>query len=49
MSLSKEEYAEMLDFGEVKYAMGYKDGYVSGIVTGALLASIAFLISNISR
>ena len=49
MSLSKEEYAEILDFGEAKYTMGYKDGYVSGLVTGALLASIVFLISNVSK
>jgi hypothetical protein len=47
MSFNLEQKQAILEYGEAKYAMGYKDGYISGILSGGLLSIIGFLAINL--
>jgi hypothetical protein len=47
MTMNDNERQAVLEYGEGKYDMGYKDGYISGIVCGALLSTIAILAYRI--
>ena len=37
----------IIEYGEAKYAIGYKDGYVAGVVTGILCSVCIMTISLI--
>ena len=37
------------EYGEAKYAIGYKDGYMAGIVSGILVATCTMIIISITK
>jgi hypothetical protein len=43
MSFNIEQKQAILEYGEAKYTMGYKDGYINGILSGGLLSIIGIL------
>ena len=49
MSITDEQSLAIIEYGEGKYRMGYKDGCVSGIICGILLSGITFLICSATK
>ena len=43
-SFNIEQKQAILEYGEAKYTMGYKDGYISGVLSGGLLSIIGFIV-----
>jgi hypothetical protein len=49
MGITEEQRQAIIEYGEGRYQMGYKDGYVSGIICGILLSGITFLIFSTTK
>jgi hypothetical protein len=49
MGLSADQKQAILEYGEAKWAQGYKDGYISGLICGVLLGTITYLTVYIVR
>ena len=47
--ISEDQKQAILNYGEAKYSLGYRDGYVSGIITGVLLSSICLVMSELVK
>ncbi len=49
MGLTDEQRQAIVDYGEGRYQMGYKDGCVSGIICGILLSGITFMMFTATK
>ena len=43
------ERESIIEYGDIKYYLGYKDGYAAGIISGVLLASICIVATAFVR
>jgi tetrahydromethanopterin S-methyltransferase subunit F len=49
MSYSEEQRQAIIEFSKSKYALGYKEGYVSGLICGVLLSTITLVVFKLTK
>ena len=47
--MTDEQRQAIIDYGEGRYNIGYKNGMINGIITGVLLSSVIMLVAAIIK